>query len=518
MIILSISVLTSPSPLTGIFFQRLIREAVSNRSVGDLAQLCDQVAELSRSELCTLQPVFFTHLNPDSLPAESTQYTAGNIELARWSFVGIIAIWDTMMTGSAGPAEAQRYFISAWLNRTAPWLAFFHNQFIMRRASYRPVNRKLAIKLVASMLTHGANVNKMLMTTPSLYRTIAELWLIAIKTKDQDVLFIPHALRDHVTPRDADRVTPLRSISAILTAACTVDQSFVTIILEVAGDIDTVASTALKYLRSLRSMAQYPAILSTSIHMVITGFSMCVMFIIRSGEHSAALREEYILRQSVKEIFLGLRVILPLLHHDATEGFEHMFRPPLGSVLHYFSTVFYNADHDGVSVFYQALRSHALESAVRMLQEDSSTPLIYDVDMNVWISDFLGILSHYAMYNKILTCALKHLNALSTAFAQTTRQSETVRKRWCMLERYVLAYNVFRSEEEMRRRPSTNAEGWLLRVSHGHRCCIFYSTYVPNSVTVLVSMTLPSCSVRDARWYATAQRSASVILGAVTIV
>lgn len=399
------------------------------------------------------------------------------------------------MTGNPPPAETKQHFMSTWFRCIAPWLAFFHNQFIMRRASYRPVNRKLAIKLVASILTHGANVNKAFMATPCLYRTIAELWLISIKIKDKDVLFIAHALPDHVTPRDADRATPLRSILTALTAACMVDKSFATITLEVAGDIDTVASTALKHLRSLRSMAQDPDILSTSIHMVITGFSMCVAFIIMSSEHSAALREEYILRQSVKEIFLGLRDVLPLLHHDAAEGFD-MFKQPLGSALLYFSTVFYNTD-DAVSIFYQALRSHALESAVRMLQ-DSSATLTFDVDINEWISDFLGILSKYAMYNKILTCALKHLDALSSAFAQISRQHESVLERWSILERYIPACAVFRSEEEMRRRPSTDAKGWLLRVSHGHRCFILYSTYVPNSVTVLVSMTLTSCSVRDA--------------------
>ncbi|OAX36934.1 hypothetical protein K503DRAFT_857667 [Rhizopogon vinicolor AM-OR11-026] len=438
--------------------RRLINGVVSNRSVADLKQLCDLIAGFPVLELCALHPVFYIHLEPECIPAESTPGATTNIELARWSFVGIIAICDKIIAGAPGE-EARQYLIAVWPGSIAPWLVFFHSQFIMRRANYRPIDRKLAIKLVASMLRHGANVGRMrglLTASPLLYRPIAELWFIAIKTKDKSVLFITHALPDD---SETDRVTPFRAIMAILAAEYLNYPTFVTTILEVAGGISTLISAALQYVKSVRSMAQDPVVLSTSPHMVIAALLHCVKFIIRTSEYSAAIREQYILRQSIKEIFLTLRVMQPLLR--ATRRIEHMLRPLLGSVLHYFSTVFNKGD-DPVSVLYQALRSHALETAVRMVQY-TSRPLAYEVDVNTWITEFLLVLSNYTMYDKILTYSLKHLDALSSAVDPVARQDKVIWERWELLKQYIPACADFRFKEEVMRRPSPNEKGWLLR-------------------------------------------------------
>jgi hypothetical protein len=410
-----------------------------------------------------LQPVFYVHLDPGCIPEKSTPDATTNIELARWSFVGLITICDKMIVGGSDTEpELRRYVFSAWPNRVAPWLVFFHSQFIMCRANYRPIERKLAIRLVASMLHHGANLSASgdgytwLSTMPCLYRMIAELWLIAIKTKDEHVLLIAHALQDNSR---ANRVTPLRAVTAIWVAECIRDQLFTATILEVAGGIVTVTRTTLKYVKSIRSMVRDPDI---PLRMLVMVLSHCVEFISRTSEYSVTIREDYILRKSVKEIFSTLRVIQLLIH--ATGSMDRVFGPAFGSVLQYFLTMFNKAD-DTVSVFYQALCSQALATAACI---DPSIPLDYGFHINTWITGFLAILSHYIVYDKILTYTLKHLDVLSSALDPITRQDEALRERWHITKQYIRVYGDLRLREEMTMQPLSNQKGWLLRVSHEH--------------------------------------------------
>jgi hypothetical protein len=168
---------------------------VLDRSVTDIRQLCDRIEVCSESELLNLQPVFYVHLVPDRVPVKSTPATTIDIELARWSLTGIVTTLDNMDFHSE-----KQCLLSSW-NRAAPWLLFFHNQFIMHGANYRPVDRTLVIKLVASMLCHGliagcdSDGNSKLATTPTLCRPIAELWILAIETEDEDVLSMQVPLR-----------------------------------------------------------------------------------------------------------------------------------------------------------------------------------------------------------------------------------------------------------------------------------------------------------------------------------
>jgi hypothetical protein len=412
-----------------------------------------------------LQPVFYVHLDPGCIPEKSTPDATTNIELARWSFVGLITICDKMIVdGSGTEPELRRYVFSAWPNCVAPWIAFFHSQFIMCRANYRPIEKKLAIRLVASMLHHGASLSlsdhdgyTWLSTMPCLYRMIAELWLIAIKTKNEHVLHIARGLQENSR---ADRVTPLRVVTAIWVAECIEVQLFATTILEVAGGIVTVTSTALKYVKSIRSMAQDPDIPR---RMLVTVLSCCVEFISKTSEYSITIREDYILRKSVKEIFSTLRVIQLLLH--ATGSMDRVLVPAFGTVLHYFLTMFTKAD-DTVSVFYQALSSQALAAAACI---DLSIPLHHGVQINNWLIIFLGILSDYTVYDKILTYALRHLDVWSSALDPITRQDETVRECWHMTKQYIQIYSSVRLRGEMMTQPLSNEKGWRLRVSHRYR-------------------------------------------------
>ncbi|OJA17122.1 hypothetical protein AZE42_02597 [Rhizopogon vesiculosus] len=139
--------------------------------------------------------------------------------------------------------------------------------------------------------------------------------------------------------------------------------------------------------------------------MLIVTLANSVDFIMRTSEHGAAIREECILRQSIKNVFLALRVIQPPLR--ATGSMDHSLRQRLSSIFHYFSTT-YDAN-DAIPVFYQALGSHALETAVGM---DPSRPLSPEVDINGWITHILAILVQYIVYDKILTYALKHPDTL----------------------------------------------------------------------------------------------------------
>ncbi|KAJ8596884.1 hypothetical protein M405DRAFT_804797, partial [Rhizopogon salebrosus TDB-379] len=358
---------------------------------------------------------------------------------------------------SGGPgAEARDHLVSAWCNRVAPWLAFFHSQFVMCRANYRPIDRKFAIQLVVNILYYAmiaGDRHSLLITTPSIYCPIAELWLIASETRDKDVLFIDYIHPGHSRP---DHLTPIRTVTAALAAECMRERPFATTMLEVAGGIDSVISAALKYVKSIRSMAQDPDIISTSLHVTL---SQSVEVIIRTSEYNAAIREEYILRKSVKEIFSTLRIIQPLLH--ATRSMDHVLAPLISSVFHYFAAMIRDAD-DVISVFYQALSSRALETVVHI---GPSIPLDHHLRAHIirWVMNFLAILSHYTMYDKILTYTLKRLDALSSALDPIARQDEAFQGLWRKTERYIRVYGCLRLKEEMMRRPLPDEKGWLLQ-------------------------------------------------------
>ncbi|OAX35664.1 hypothetical protein K503DRAFT_868100 [Rhizopogon vinicolor AM-OR11-026] len=302
---------------------------------------------------------------------------------------------------------------------------------------------------------------------PSLYRPIAELWLIAIEAKGRHGLEWDSSLRSSSSFHG--------KLGCRLHAGPTFCNNY--------------ASAALKYVKSIRSRAQNPDI---TLDMLIVTLANSVDLIMRTGEHSAAIREEYILRQSIKNVFLALRVIQRLLR--ATGSMDHPLRQRLSSIFHYFSTDSTTSDdaNDAVSVFYQALRSHALETTVGM---DPSRPLSPEVDINGWITHILAILVQYIVYDKILTYALKHLDTLSRVLDPMARQDETLRKHWCILEQYIGFYAGLRSNEEMKRKSSPNKRGGF---------------YV---VIMRLRMTLSSCNVRDDRWHATAQNSTSAAVG-----
>lgn len=187
-----------------------LTQGVLDRSVTDLQQLCDRI------EVCSEYRV----------PIKSTPATTTDIELARRSLAGIVITLDNINVLSD-----KQCLLSSW-NRVAPWLLFFHNQFIMRRANYRPINRTPAIKLVASMLFHGLiagrdpDGNSKLATTPTLCRPIAELWILAIETKDEDVLSI------QVPLCGLGCVTSLQLTTTFLAGECMRNEYFVTTLLK----------------------------------------------------------------------------------------------------------------------------------------------------------------------------------------------------------------------------------------------------------------------------------------------
>lgn len=215
-----------------------------NRSVADFEELCDRLPGCSTSELCILQPVLYMYLDPDRIPAKPNPAATTDIELVYWSLLAIVVTLGRIDGfGADSPAESeQRYLISSW-NRVTPWLVFFHDQFIMCRANYRPVDRTSVIKLVTSLLFHvsvvGGNRGETtgLPITPILYRPIAELWLLALKTKDKDVVCL--------SVQSGAHIASFRVFGSFLVAECIRNESFVTILLEVSGGIDTVTSTAL---------------------------------------------------------------------------------------------------------------------------------------------------------------------------------------------------------------------------------------------------------------------------------
>ncbi|KAG0705059.1 hypothetical protein DFH29DRAFT_908606, partial [Suillus ampliporus] len=429
----------------------LVKGVISNRSVADFQQLCDRVVDWSASELCILQPVFYMHLlDPDCIPAKSTPAATTNIQLARWSLVGIVTTFQKIDDDSGTEARIVQHLISAW-NRVAPWLVFFHNQFIMCRANYRPVDRTPAIKLIANILFYAvfaSNRDLLFSTTPALYRPIVELWLLALETKDRDVLLFRQPNSTH------RRITHLRGITSLLAIECMRDDLFVTIALEVSGDIGTITSAALKYVKSIRSIAKDPEIASTAAELLVPMFSCCLKFIAGTSIHSAAMRERYILRQSVKETFSTLRVLQSLLPGRGSK--ELIFKSSLASGFHYLAFLLECAD-DSVLVLHQALRSHAFETAIRM------GPFRTPEEENIYPVGFFKMLYHYLVHDKILTYASKHMDAWSDALGPIGRQDKNLSKDCSAIERITRIYVTVKFKEEMKRRPSPNGKGWIFR-------------------------------------------------------
>ncbi|KAG1728656.1 hypothetical protein EDB19DRAFT_1746006 [Suillus lakei] len=435
--------------------QRLVH-GVSNRSVADFQQLCDQLADYSESELCILQPVIYMHLDPDRVPIMSIPAATTDIELARWSLVGIVTIFGNI--GNSSGTEAHRYFVSAW-NRVVPWLIFFHDQFIMCRANYRPVDKKIVIDLVGKILQSAYSASDpgntpFLATTPTLWRLIIELWLLALDVKDKDALFSAQHPLSHSRYR---YLTPLELMTPILVTGCIRDEPFMAIVLEVSGDTGTVASTALKYVKTIRLMALDPDAISglpTSLELLSPMLSYCVRFIREISKQSAAVREECIIRQSIKEIFSVSRVIQLLL--SSTGTMEQRLKPSLSWSFGYLADLLDHAD-DTISVLYQALRSHAFEIAMGL-----KGPSV-EVEFNGINKSFPALLYNYLVHDKILTYACKHVDAWSNALGPIVRQDETTRDRWSIVEMKIRLYANLKSREEMIRRPSPDEKGWVLR-------------------------------------------------------
>ncbi|KAG2149091.1 uncharacterized protein EDB93DRAFT_360443 [Suillus bovinus] len=434
--------------------QRLVR-GVSNRSVADFEKLCDRIANCSASEIRILQPALYMHLDPDRIPEKSTPAAATDIELARWSLSGIIKSFNHCL--GTGPRE---YLISTW-NRVALWLIFFHNQFVMRRANYRPISRRLAVDLVGCLLHFSVAAASgrdavLITTTPALYYPIVESWLLALKIKDEDVLVIDQ----HPYYRSSFGLQ-FASIEFILPVArivCMKDKAFMTTMLEVSGDIGRLVSTALGYVIHIGSMAQDPKKVTDprrSLGALAHTFSNCVIVIFELSKHSAAVREEFILQLSVKKIFLNCRAFQLLL-----SSIERM-DPTAGKLSFVWSfdylVLLLARANNTIPVLYQALHSNAFETAMSI----KGPPV--EADKYCHKKSFLVILHGYLVYDKILTYACTHVDAWSSAFTPNVIQDETVRKGWLAVKMKIRLYASLKSREEMMRRPSPNEKGWILR-------------------------------------------------------
>ncbi|KAG2035221.1 hypothetical protein BDR03DRAFT_1012737 [Suillus americanus] len=299
------------------------------------------------------------YLDPDRIPAKPTPATTTDIVLVYWSLLAIAGTLGYIDGSGADSAGSEKqYLFSAW-NRVVPWLVFFHDEFIMCRANYRPIDRMVVIKIVTSLLfqvsvvggNHGGTTG--VPVTPILYRPIAELWLLALKTKDDDVVCL--------SVRSGAHITSFRGFGSFLVAKCIRNESFVTILLEVSGGIDTVTSAALKYVKNIRLMAKDPDIASNTfkLNLLVPMFSSCVGIIATTSMHSAAMREAYILQRSIKVIFSAFRVLQSL-----PPGGGSMVQA-LASSFPYLVFLLKHAD-DPVSAFHQALRAHAFETMVQI--------------------------------------------------------------------------------------------------------------------------------------------------------
>ncbi|KAG2131315.1 hypothetical protein DEU56DRAFT_813938 [Suillus clintonianus] len=412
-------------------------QSVSNRSVAGFEQLCNRLVDCSAHQMCILQPVFYMHLDPDCVPAKSTPAATTDIKLAYNSLVAIVSTLGYIDGSSVVDSGSKQYLLSAW-NRVAPWLVFFHDQFIMRRANYRPFDRMSAIRLVASILFHVGVVeihhapsrNTVFATTPTLYRPIAELWLLALETKDEDVVCVSY--------QSFACITSIRVIGPLLVAQC-MSESFRTILLEVSGGIGPFTSAALKYVKHIRSIAKEADIdcsaLTPNLKMLGPMFMCSVTLIATTSRHSVAMREAYIIRQSVKEIFSTLRVLQPVLPCKMAGA--------LGSSFPYFMFLLKHAV-DPVSVLHQALRAHAFETIVRI---DPSGPVEEaKTDPHNINGAFLGILHHHLVHDKILTYVSKHVDAWSDALGPIVREDENLWHFWSMLERRIRLYGMLKSK------------------------------------------------------------------------
>ncbi|KAG1876039.1 hypothetical protein C8R48DRAFT_690530 [Suillus tomentosus] len=437
--------------------QKLVRTVYTNRSVADFEKLCNRLPDCSASELCILQPVLYMYLDPDRIPAKSTPAAATDIELVYRSLLVIVATLgyiDGSGIGSAG--SEKQYLISAW-NRVSPWLIFFHDQFIMCRANYRPVDKMAAIRIVASLLLHvvivsGKRGGTTLLTTPALYRPIAELWLLALKTKDKDIVCLS------LSPGPA-HITSFRVCGSFLVSSCIQDESFVTILLEVSGGIDAVTSAALKYLKRLRSMAKDPDIASKAFKLELLAlvFSHCVGIITTTSTFDAAIREAYVLRQSVKEIFGALRVLqsLPL-------GKESMAQA-LASSFTYLDFLLRDAD-DPASALHQALCARAFETMVHISPSGPlEVPQLVETDPRRINEAFFRILFKFSLDDKILSYVCKHVDAWSNNLGPVVRQEKYLLDIWSSVEHTLRVYGTLRFKAETIWWPSPSKKGRVLQ-------------------------------------------------------
>ncbi|KAG1876054.1 hypothetical protein C8R48DRAFT_690605 [Suillus tomentosus] len=438
--------------------RKLVRRVYMNRSVADFEKLCNRLPRCSAFELCILQPLLYMYFDPDRIPAKSTPAVATDIELVYRSLLAIVATLDYIDGSGIGSAVLEKqYLISAW-NRVAPWLIFFHDQFIMCRANYRPVDKMAAIRLVASLLFYVSTVGDKrggttLLTTPALYRPIAELWLLALKTEDKDVVCLS-------SPSGPARTTSFRVCGSFLVSVCVYDESFVTILLEVSGGIDAVTSAALRYLKSLRSMAKDPDIVSNAfkLELLVPVFSCCIGIIATMSMLDAAIREAYVLRQSVKETFGALRVLqsLPL----GREGMAQALAPSFT----YLDFLLKRGD-DPVSALHQALCAHAFETMVHISPSGPLEVKIVETDPRRINEAFFRILFKYSLDDKILSYVCKHVDAWSHNLGPIVRQDEHLLDLWFKVEQSIRTYGTLRSNAETIWWPSPSERSWVLQVS-----------------------------------------------------
>ncbi|KAG1876056.1 hypothetical protein C8R48DRAFT_690612 [Suillus tomentosus] len=433
--------------------RKLVQRVYMNRSVADFEKLCNRLPHCSASELCILQPVLYMHLDPERIPAKSTPAAATDIELVYRSLHAIITTLGRIDGGTAG--SERQHLISAW-NHVAPWLIFFHDQFIMCRANYRLVDKTAAIRLVTTLLFYVSTLGDersitILLTTPALYRPIAELWLLALKTKDKDVVCLS-------SPSGPARTTSFRVCGVMLVSVCVHDESFVTILLEVSGGIDAITSAALKYLKSLRSMAKDLDIFSNAfkLELLVPVFSCCIGIIATTSMLDAAIREAYVLRQSVKDIFGALRVLqsLPLAREGMAEA--------LASSFTYLDFLLKRGD-DPVSALHQALCAHAFETMVHISPYGPLEEKVAEMDPR-WINEaFFRILCKYSLHDKILSYICKHVDAWSNNLGPIVRQDERLLDLWSNVEQALRVYGTLRFKAETIWWPSPSKKGLILQ-------------------------------------------------------
>ncbi|KAG1888904.1 uncharacterized protein F5891DRAFT_987746 [Suillus fuscotomentosus] len=451
------------------------------------------------SESAAPQMIPATLLSQLPHDVQSTPAATADIQLAYQSLLAIVATLHTNGSGiDSDSAGSEKYhLVSSW-KRVVPWLVFFHDQFIMCRANYRPVDKMAAIRLVASLLFHVSVIESdsteiSVLSTPVLYCPIAELWLLAVNTKDRDVVCL--------SSRAGARTTSFRIFGTFVIAECICDKSFLTILAEVSGGVDAVASAALKYVKNIRSMAKNPDIASDAfkLKLVVSMFSCCVAIILSTSMHDAAMREAYILRQSLKEVFSTLRVLqsLPPGRGSMTGA--------LRSTIPYIRLLLENAD-DPVSVFHQALRAHAVETMIHISpSEHLSVDIVGPGKPHMANEAFLRILTDYTLHDKILSYVSEHVDTWSDDLGPIMRQDKPLWDVWSELEQKIRSYGILRSRAEMIVWPSLTSFLLIRRLR-------------TTSVTaVVLRKTFVSGNVRDVRLYGTAQSDASVIPGIVTI-